>query len=307
MKLICLKIQKEDKMVDFVDLMSGRNFSLDNEKEQDEFFFSEQWRMEPVLFGVRIQCLVNSVGEFKFLGKKKDYKQQDILKFLPDIVESLKTSSIPSNSLFEGNLELGNRADVYRFLKTGQSRVKATFHVSDIIYYDNKDVFNQPLFDRLKLMQRIFREDNNIRIQQGYVKNKKKEFERLRELYTIFLFKDLESIYNFKQSVACRIYKIPRSFFMVIMGIVENQNNEKLKNMVVALEGGQVREGKLEKIMNIPINGNDSKISLYDARDSIIGKVFEFLALEKSPEEKKYQDVRFVKIRNDKTVEDCVF
>lgn len=285
--------------------------SIDSEKDLDRFWYSDQWIMEPVQLGVRYQCLVYEKGKIRFHGKRKKYTQQDKLQSITKIVDSINLNNLPEQTLFEGYLTFDNdRTKSYRFLKLehiDQELIdSANFYVTDIIYHAGNDVFNLPLFDRKNIINKIFVEDEVLKIQQGYTKEKIQTYDRLKDQIQVFIFKDLAARYSFKQSLACRIYKIPLTYFMIVMGFVESPD-PRLKKMVVAIEGGQLKEDELVKIMNIPVHSNDMRVVLYNNKDKFMGKVFEFLASEKSDKEDKYQEARFVKMREDKKLEDCIF
>lgn len=299
-------------MIEFVDLMEARSLgSMDSEKDQDKFWYSDQWVMEPVYLGFRYQCLVGASGQLRFHGKQKKYKQIDKFKNLTKIVQSIKSKNLPEDTLFEGYLTFQNdRTKAFKFLKLEQLDNEminiAQFYISDIIYHSGRDLFNLPLFDRRTIINKLFVEDDVVKIQHGYVKDKKKIYQKMKDEVQVFIFKDLSARYNFKQSLACRIYKTPFSYFMVAMGFVESAD-PRLKRMVVAIEGGQLRNNTLVKIMNIPVHGNDTRIILYNNRSKYLGKVFEFLASEKLEKDEKYQEARFVKMRDDKKLENCIF
>jgi len=296
-------------MIEFVDLMQGRSVSIDNQKDEEKFWFSEQWLMEPVQFGVRFQCVVDDKGDFCFHGKKKNYKKEYNLDNAQELIRDLKSFHLPKNTLFEGYLSFDNDPkEVYKFLNSNELNTeKLNLFVTDIIYNDSKDVFNLPLFDRKKILSSLFSDTKYITVQKGYVKEKKKVFETSKDKIKTFLFKDLEALYSFNQTVSCRIYKCPVSYFMVVLDYIENNDNEKFKNMIVALEGGQLKNNELVSIMNVPVHGNNSRISLYKTRDVLKGQVFELLAAEKQEDEEKYQEARFLQMRLDKTENDCVF
>lgn len=301
-------------MIEFVDLMEGRSLgSIDNESDQDKFWFSDQWVMEPILLGIRYQCLVDDSGLLSFHGKRKNYKDKDRFLMLPNIVQELQNNRFPPQTLFEGYVTFNNdKTEAYRFLKLEhldeQLVENAQFYITDVIYYNSKDVYNLPLFDRKTILSKHFKESEHVKIQKFFALNKKNTFEQFEKKdVKVFMFKDLSARYSFKQSVACRVYKIPQQYFMVAMGYVENKEKEELRNMVVALEGGQLQKGELVKIMNVPVHSNDSRISLYNIRDSIVGKVFEILATEKTEKDSKYQEARFIQMRDDKKLENCIF
>jgi ATP-dependent DNA ligase len=301
-------------MIDFVDLMEGRSLgSMDSEADQDKFWFSDQWIMEPIYAGIRFQGLVDTSGKIKFHGKQKQYKQQDKVQALSNIVQSLENCKLPDETLFEGYLTFNNnKTEAYRFLKLENLDQRliddAQFYVTDIIYYAGRDVFSLSLFDRKSIIKKIFKETDYLKVQQYFSVDKRNVFREFeRQQIKTFLFKDLAAQYKFKQSVVCRIFTVPKQYFMVVMGYVENKEKEELKNMVVALEGGQLKSGQLTKIMNVPVHSNDSRIILFNNKDKIQGKVFEILASEKTEKDVKYQEARFICMRDDKKLEDCVF
>ncbi|MDD5649673.1 MAG: hypothetical protein PHF86_04535 [Candidatus Nanoarchaeia archaeon] len=301
-------------MIDFVDLMEGRSIGYFNsEMEQDKLWYSDQWIIEPTHLGIRYQCRVEACNKLDFHGKKESYKQKDKLEQLENIIKEIKSNNLPEQTLFEGYITFNNnKSEAYRFLKLDRLDNKiidaAKFYITDLIYLNRKEIFELPLFDRKSLISKVFNDTENVKVQQFFSKNKKDVFEQFRKQnIDLFLFKDLAAKYRFKQSVYCKIYKVPKQYFMIVMGYVENKDKEDLKNMVVALEGGQLVNNKLIKIMNVPVHSNDSRINLYDNKEKIIGKVFELLASEKNENDNKYQEARFIQMREDKKLEDCVF
>jgi hypothetical protein len=298
-------------MIDFVDLMDSRSLSINSEKEEDKFWFSGQWIMYPTYLGVRYQGLVCNSGEIKFHGKKKQYGDEDKIQKLTRIVESLKQSKLPDQTLFECYLTFNNdMSKSFSFLKLDDLNEnllnEAKIYITDLIYLGGKDVYSLPLFDRMNILKKNFIENDVVVIQQGYLNNKKKVFESLKNDFSVFIFKDLTAPYKFRQSTCSRIYKLPFQYFMVVMDYVQS-SDPKLKNMVLSIVGGQFKDGELKKIMNIPVHGNDARIILFNKKQENLGKVFEILASEKTEDDEKYQEARFVRIRNDKKIEECIF
>lgn len=300
--------------INFVDLMEARSLgAVDSEKDQDKFWYSDQWIMEPVYQGIRYQGLVYTPGQIRFHGKKKEYKPQNKIEKLTSIMSILQSINLPEQTLFEGYLTFKNdRTRAFRFLKLDELdedlKSNAQFYITDIIYHTGRDIYNLPLIERQSVLKKLFERAHGdyVLIQHGFFKNKKQVFDSLRDEVKVFLFKDLAAKYTFKQSSSSRIYKVPQSYYMVVMGIVESPD-PRLKKMVVAIEGGQLKNGQLIKIMNIPVHGSDVRVVLYNNKDKIQGKIFEFLATEKVDDGDKYQEARFVQMRDDKKLEDCIF
>jgi ATP-dependent DNA ligase len=295
-------------MIEFVNLMEARSLVALEEK-MDEYWYSDNWTMEPIYQGIRYQCLIDDTGELKFLGKKKDYKENSMY-LLTELIEEIKSYNLPKNSLFEGYLTFGNdQQKAYQFLKSNEINEiskNLEFYFTDIIYLENKEFFLMPLFDRRSRLISLIQDKKLVKIQKSYTTNKKDKFEELKDSIKVFLFKDLESIYAFKQSMSWRIFKRPKSFFMIVTGFVENNKDEQYKGMVMALEGGQFKGGQIIKIMNVPVHSNDSRRYLYNSKKEILGQVFEFLALEKT-KKGKFQETRFVNIRSDLKPEKCIY
>lgn len=295
-------------MIEFVNLMEARNLGIKEDLQDiDVFWCSDQWSMEPIKLGIRYQCLVDENGELNFLGKKKEYKESSV-HLLKDLVNEIKGYSLPKNSLFEGYLTFGNNQQkAYQFLKSNEIKddiyKDLEFYFSDVIFLKNKGVFDLPLFERVSRLKSLISDRKFVKLQQSYVRNKQSVYSSLKNDFKVFLFKNLESIYSFNQSTSWRILKTPISFFMVIMGFVEN-DCEKYRNMVMALEGGLYKDGKIVKIMNIPVHSNQNKIYIYSKKQELLGKVFEFLASEKTVKG-KYQEARFFRIREDIKPEEC--
>jgi ATP-dependent DNA ligase len=298
-------------MLEFVDLMEARSLGIqEDEQSMDKFWFSSQWILEPIYVGIRYQCLLDDEGEVKFLGKKQTYNQQNSMYLLTDLIQEIKNSKLPANTLFEGYITFNNdQQKAYKFIKSNvvddEMLKDFVFYVTDLIYLDNKGIFDLPLFERRSKLKSLVTEGKLVKLQKGYTLKKKEVYSSLKNDFKVFLFKDLESHYSFKQSMAWRILKTPKSFFMTILGFVEN-DSEKFNGMVMALEGGQVVDGQIKKIMNVPVHSEDNRIWLYNSKCDLMGKVFEINALD-GAKKGKYQETRFVRIRNDKKQNDCVF
>lgn len=299
--------------MDFVDLMQSRSICLTDDQENEEkFWFSDQWTIEPLYDGVNYQILIDENGDLKFQGRKRDYKKNNKFEQLDRIVKDIEEMQLPKNTLFEGILTFNNdKNEMFRFLnisRIDQSfKENCTFYIRDIIFYNNKAIHELPLFDRIAFIKRNFKETLYIKIQESYNKNKRQVFEKFKESFQNFNFRDLCSPYSFKQSMASRIYKVPCSYFMIILDVVVNEKEEKFRNMVLALKGAQIKNNEITYIMNIPVHSNNNRTYLYKNRENLKGKVFEFLASEKDLKEEKYQEARFLKIRFDKTEKDCIF
>jgi len=296
-------------MISFVDLMEPRSLIFEKE-DQEKFWYSDQWIMEPIYYGVRYQGLVCDQG-IKFHGKKKEYKAQNKFEKLNNIIDSIKLSNLPQQTLFEGYLTFNNdKTKAFRFIKLDDIDEElvsiAKFFITDIIYYSGKDYFNVALFDRLALLSKIFVETDNVKIQPSYLLNKKNIFCSLKDQVKVFFFKDIASMYTFRPSLSWRIYTLPYSYFMVIMDVVES-SLAKFNNMAVSIKGGQLKNGKLVYIMNVPIHNNEDKINLFKNREKLRGKVFEFLASEMSEKSEKYQEARFLRVREDLDFNSCIY
>lgn len=295
-------------MINFVDLMEARSLGVqEDEQAMDKYWYSSQWIMEPIYMGIRYQCLIDEKNEIKFLGKKKTYSQQNSMYLLNNLMLEIKNLKLPTNTLFEGYLTFNNdQQKAYSFLKSNTFEDNdLQFFITDLIYLDNKPVFDFTLFDRKHKLQTLVNDSNFIKLQKGYVSKKKETYSSLKDQFKIFLFKDLESLYSFRQSMSWRILKTPKQFFMTVLGFVENEK-EEYKNMVLALEGGQIRNGKITKIMNIPVHSDESRLYLFKRKQQILGKVFEFFSLDNA-KNGKYQETRFIRMRDDKKQEDCIF
>ena len=120
----------------------------------------------------------------------------------------------------------------------------------------------------------------------------------------MFVFKKIDSIYKFGISSDWMIYKIPKSYYMIIIGFIEN-DKEEFRNMVLALTGAQIKYGRQEAIMSIPVHGSENRLSLFQKKTELRGQVFEIKALEKKSG--KYQEARFFCLRPDLKPENCVF
>jgi ATP-dependent DNA ligase len=303
-------------MLDFVNLMEGRSIGLDlADPKMDQYWYSDNWILEPIYQGKRSQCLI-SKDQVSFQGKKSRYKEDnDINEKIQHIITDIESLSLPSNTLLDGFFAFDNDDStvLYRFLslknltdieelyhKYGAIR----FYVTDLIYFDGKPVFSFSLFDRKKQLSNIIKQKDNIKLQSYYFANKLKEYNELKNIFKVFVFKKIESVYKFGISSDWMIFKLPNSYNMIIIGFIEN-DKEEFRHMVLALEAGQLRNGRLEKIMNIPVHGSENRLFFFQKKEELKGKVFEIKALEKKSG--KYQEARFFCLRPDLTQHDCVF
>jgi ATP-dependent DNA ligase len=254
--------------------------------------------------------LIDEAGEPQFFGKKKSYRKNR-MAYLTNLTKEIKSYNLPKNSLFDGYITFENdQKKAFRFIKSiytdeDNFRRQFEFYFTDVIYLNNEAMFNSPLVARLQVLKNLFStETRRVKLQKGYIVNKKEVYSQLKHEYKIFMFKDLDSVYSFKQSSYWRILKVPQTFYMVIMGFVESQE-EKFRGMVMALEGGLYKNGVLSKVMNIPVHSNENRSYLYHKKSEILGKVFEFLALDKT-DKGKFDEARFVGIRDDMKSESCI-
>jgi ATP-dependent DNA ligase len=302
-------------MIDFVDLMDARSICLkSNEQEMEKFWYSDQWIMEPTLQGRRIQCLIDQNGEFKFWGKKKSYTRPNLDNKINHILTNLKDLHLPRNTLLDGYFSFGNNQSLltqffqYNSIEDAENlqleHRRINYYLTDIICNNGKDLSNFSLFDRKKALLTLIPENLEfVKVQDYTYKTKFEIFNKCKDSIQIFIFKDVESIYEYKISSAWKIYKEPETYFMILTGFVDGKNNNQ--NMVVAFEGSQYKNGALTKIMNIPVNTTDDKVYYYNNKSKFLGKVFEIKAFEKL--KNKYQEARFHKIRNDLKEDICLF
>jgi ATP-dependent DNA ligase len=301
--------------IDFVNLMDGRSICLhSNEENMEEFWYSDKWLLEPTYQGRRIQCLIDENGNFKFWGKSKKYVKPNLDNKINHIIEQLKLQNLPINTLIDGYFSFGNNIsiltqffqynDIQKTNDIQKLNGNINYFITDIIINNNKDLSFLPLFDRKKILNIMIKDLENVKLQK-YFYNKKFEIFENNKDFEIFLFKDIESSYEFRISSKWKIFKEPECYYMIISGYIDGKNNSRHENMVVALEGSQYKDDKLIKIMNIPVNNTDDMIYFYDNKQEMLGKVFEIKAFEKLKD--KYGEARFYKIRLDLKDNICIF
>ena len=301
-------------MVDFVDLMEGRSIGLEeNDPEMEKYWYGENWILEPTCQAKRFQCLISD--QIRFQGKKLHYKNPYLHRKIPHIISDIKSLSLPPETLLDGYLSFDNddSTTLYRFLSL-KSMLNVQdmyvhfglikFYITDLIFFDKQEIFSLPLFDRKKQLGKIIVEKENVKLQKTYISKKLEMYNSLKDEFKMFIFKNIESVYKFGVSSNWLIFKMPTSYYMIIIGFIEN-DKEEFRHMVLALEGAQFKNGKIEKIMNVPVHGTDNRLVLFQKKDELKDKVFEIKALEKKSG--KYQEARFFCLREDLKLEDCIY
>jgi hypothetical protein len=305
--------------IDFVDLMDGRSICFyENEEQMSDFWYSDKWILEPTYHSRRIQFLIND--NITFWGKKKKYQAPNLQNKINHIITELASLRLKPGTLLDGNLTFENVSENDSGLLTSffqyndvsmaenlqQQYTRIKFYITDIIYNENKSCNDLSLFDRKRILNKLIKQDlQYIKIQPIINKKKYEYFKENKKNIKIFIFKDIDSMYDFRTSSSWKIFKEPTTYYMKISGFIDGKN-ETHKNMVVALEGSQYKNNVMSKIMNIPVNSSSDMEYFFKHKNELFGKIFEIKAFEKLNQ--KYQEARFHRIRND-LVDDkiCIF
>jgi len=303
-------VRKE--MIEFVDLMQGCSFGGRYDR-LDEFWYSVKWVMEPIHQGKRAQCLIDEKGNVRFSGAEK--KNFEFSYKVKTLINEIKNLEFPKNTLFDGYLSIKNDFNLtltYFSLLSDEKRIdflqehgEIVFYISDIIYLDEKNKTQDLLLSRKRLLEQTIKASEHVKIQECYYSNKDKRYNELKSTYQVFIFKDIESLYDFKKNRKWVIFRNVEKYFMIITGFIENKENEKFQNMVLALEGSQYKSGRLVKIMNVPVASNEDRDYLFRNKNKVKNKVFEFKTSGQT--DKAYKDAIFEKTRFDLVPEVCVF
>lgn len=293
-------------MLEFVNLMEGVPIKLKPENERmDAFWKSDEWVLEPIEKGKRYQCLITDIIEFS--SSKQDSHPKSIQDKIPYIIEELK--KLPKNSLLDGYITCYDYEKTLQVLETNiegslelqKQSGKLNFVIMDVIYLNGKTIFDLPLFDRRKFVEKI--KGNYLKPIDNFFNTKYEIYEKIKNSYDAFYFKSLDSVYFFRKSRKWRVLKELKTYFCIILDIIEGKG--KYKNVCGSLEVGQFKNCKLTKITNISGMNMDDRILFFEEKKKFINKIIEIKVLKKT--ENNFIEAIFSKLRNDKTQEDCVF
>lgn len=296
-------------MINFVNLMEGLNIHVDIHHElMDMYWQSDQWILEPLIIGRRQQCLIDK-DNITFSAKSEESGSSLSINKVRHIIEDIR-ATVPDQTLIDGYITYENdlKKTIQIFASTDknalslQSEKKMKFIVSDVIFWDNSVLFDFPLFER-KQKLKLIKQTENLKIIDFFVNRKYEVYEKLKLNYEAFYFKDFESEYTFGKSRHWKLLKEPKTFFVVIMDVLEGTG--KFKNLCGALSVGQFKNGKLQYITNIGGINYDERALFFNQKQKFINKVIEIKALERT--EKSFREARYVKVRDDLSLEDCKF
>ena len=296
--------------ISFVNLMDGTLIKHDvDDPEMEEFWESNEWILEPIERGRRYQCLIQN-NEIRFCSKLEERKTRIIEPKIQCIINELKNIKLTNGTLIDGYITSFDSKNTTRALELPvdkslefQKENKLFFIVNDIIYNNGETTYDLPLFERKEILIKSMCEDEHIKITNFFYDKKYEEYQKSKEKYDSFFFKNLDSEYVFKQSNRWRLLKKSQIYFAVILDIIPGQG--KLENMCGALKIGQYKDNKLIEITNVSGLDNDERVMFFQDKDKYVGKVIEIRAFEKT--ESNYKEARFVQLREDKKPEECIF
>lgn len=266
-------------MPDFVELMEGVPINISVESDRMEmYWYSNEWILEPAA-GRRVQCLIDSRTSFSTKTKTGTIELN-----VPHIIDDLQ--QIPKNTLLDG------------FITDDNSQ----FVVSDVIFWNDNSLAENSLFDR-KIQLKTIVQTKNVRLSQTFFDLKHDNYEKLKDTYDTFYFKNLDSPYHFGRSRTWRIFKEPKSFFVVIMGVTEGKG--KIKNMCGAFQIGQYKDNQLTHITNVSGMSNEDRVRFYQQREQLINKVIEIKAFSRT--KTSFDEARFYRLRDDIDPKSCIF
>lgn len=294
-------------MIRLVNMMEGASLNIDkNHERMDMYWQSDQWVLEPMEKGRRYQCIIEN-GVISFFTKSEKSCSRSINGKIPHIVESI-IKKIPDQSLIDGYITIQDEIKTLQILESSvdnalrlQKKGKLDFVISDIVYWNDDQFFELPLFDRRKKIEEI-QEDEHLKISKNFINDKYNVYQNLRSDYDVFYFKDLDSPYIFGKSSMWKILKEPQSFYVTILDVLEGKG--KFENMAGSLAVGQNRNGKMTYITNIAGLNGDDRIIFFQNKEKYINKVIEIKALKRTIN--KFSEARFYKLREDLDPSICI-
>jgi len=289
-------------MIDFVPFMEAVNFKDIVPEKIEEYWQSDQWGLEPTEKGRRYQFRTD---DFSFSSRSQEPLNTQKIQHIFDELQTL-----PTGCLFDGILTSGNYNETIQILEFPlqkclevQERKPLYFVLTDILFCNDEDICTLPLFDRRNILTSMIREFKYSRASNIYSDKKQEMYDSLKIVYDSFYFKDLESQYSFNKSRRWRLYKEPQIFFAVVTDVIVDTG--KFENMAGTLQISNYINGKLKKITNIGGMSTDDRITFFNDKEKIIGKVVEFKAQQKT--NSTYSEARFVGIREDIDPQSCIF
>lgn len=296
-------------MVDFENLMEALPLRFDYDDERaEEYWYSNEFLLEPIYDGKRLQCLIDENNNVSFKTLYKDSVRRVLDDKFPNLIKELKL--LPKNTLLDGYLSCGSFDETmvllerdFENIEDNENRFNTSFIVMDMIYHNDEEIYWQPLFNRKEIISRLIGFDY-IKIIDSYYDLKKEKFEEIKnENKKGFYFKDLGSEYLFKRSNRWIDFKVTYRYFAIVTDIIEG--NGKWQDMCGSLEISQFKDGKLEKITNIGGISMDERIEIFQEKEKYLNKVVEIKSTDKN--DKTYIDASFIRFRDDVKAEECVF
>jgi ATP-dependent DNA ligase len=294
-------------MADFVDFMEGTKLKIsENDDRMEEFWQSDEWLLEQVPIGRRVQCLITNEGKVKFSGKSK------IENKVPQIIQDINELGFPKDTLLDGYLTAGDYARTVQMIEYDDSKSvkeqKASgalrFILTDLIMLKDRDIYNFPLFDRMKALSDFCSVSSYVEVSQKYRKSKKELYEQLKGTCEVFIFKLLNSPYIFGTSGYWKILKVKKPYFVVILDITEGKG--KYKGACGSLEVGQYKNEKLVRFTSVGMGMDmDTRINFLKDKNNFINKVIEIRALNRT--KKSFNEAIFYSLRNDLNPKNCIY
>lgn len=301
-------------MAEFVRLMEGPTILFDPEDERiEELWESEEWLMQPVPEGRRYQCLLEEDGEFHFQNRDPESQLPQLGRRIGHIVDELRTHKLPPNTLIDGFIVSRTNDSILTSQMIEQSEIgslrlqqehgQLEYLVWDVIFLKDEELFEYPLFDRRLKMTELFKKRKCVRLIEGFDLRKKEAYDKMKEHYRSFTFKQLGSSYHFGRIMTWKVLRRTESHLVVITDV--NEGKGRFTGMCGSLGVGQYMDGELRRITNISGLDNDDRLDFFRNRDQYVGRVIEIKASGRSDD--NFFDARYYRLRFDKKPEDCVF
>ena len=295
--------------------MIPKKIVTDNPKDALQKYTQKlHYAFEPIKQGLRLQCLIKD--KILFNGKVQQLNPQISLfhKKFKYIIDGLKRLDLPKNTLLDGTLVLENSSemkDILRFYKQNPENMnklfdkfgRPVFIISDVIYFDGRDLSEMPLIKRRKII-----DDNIIDMEQ--IKKSKIYFHssyksnQLNDMIgksSIFHLRRPASSYHFNKSNACKILKFLKMYQVILIDAFETPKRE---GECCSFSIGLYLNDELIEIQKVgAISDASLRRDLCENKDSYKGRVVEIKALDKN--KISFLEPQYYRMRFDIKPENC--
>lgn len=300
--------------VDFVKLMQGKLVKYPyDELREEEFWESDQWALEPLIGGRRLQILKSEEG-IKISSKDAGKEKFSIPEKIPYIMEELKALNLPNGTLIDSYISNGNFGETIRIVESDLEKSlehqkqygQLSLIFIDLIFMKNQPLCEEPLSDRKYELKRLYKDSEHIKLIQFENRNKREFYELMRNKHDYFVFKNLNSPYFFGISYMWKIFRETKTYFVVVLDIVKGNEKTKFANMCGSLKVGQYENGNLVKLSGISNGMNaDERLIFIKHKEKYLNKVIEVTAF--GINKKRFVNARYCGVRDDKKPIDCIY